>query len=225
MDPLTPLASCNEEEVCTPLEEVPTGYQLAVSDQITNCIKRLLVTGNTVIISDGEHVKGATGASGGNNEIILDELQDLGEGLPTLVGQNGGGELGQLNAPAGDTVQFVSAHNGGFFLEDFLPPACFEEDQVCECSPDWLAGFARTLQPDGSYKWCLVRFPEADLPVPDPVYMASTSTVQITGTGTAGNPFKATVKIASASGNIIEAQSDGVFAACCDAYGDPLSGL
>lgn len=222
MNPLTPLVPCSEEEPCTPLEQVDGGLEVVVTDPETNCIKRMSNVVSAILISRGGATGWGTGAPGA--EINLNLLQEQST-PPRLVSENGAGDVGKLSAPSGSTRKFLAAYSGGFHLEDFLPPACFEENQVCECDPEWLAGYQKTLQPDGTYKWCLVRYPPEDLPTPDPTAIQSTSTVQVTGSGTTSDPFRLHVKVSADSDNIIETKTDGIYAHCCDSYGDPLLGL
>jgi len=222
LPPLTPLASCTEEEVCVPLEPTSTGNAVAVADQVTNCIKRLVNREDSVLCNDGERVYWGDGSSGvpGSSRVALN-LHEIGSGAPRIVVANAAGALGKATAPDGTTPYHIVGKNGGWFIELLKNLPCFED--ICECEPDWLAGFQRIVAEDGSVTWCLVRMTPDQLGIEIPtIHFASTQTVQVTGTGTAGDPYKHHVKVSGDDGNIIEVKNDGIYVECCVTYDDVL---
>lgn len=221
MDPLTPLPDCTDEVPCVPLELTLTGNEVAVADQLTQCIKRLQNRENAVLWTDGERVTWVTGEGDASLRLILDKLKELGTGAPVIVVQNGAGVVGKWTAPSGTAPHIIIGKNGAWNLEKFRNLPCFTD--ICECEPDWLAGFQRSVEEDGEERWCLVRMTPEQLGIEIPViYFASTQTVQHTGTGTAGDPHKFHVKVSADDGNIVEARADGIYVACCLTYEDVL---
>lgn len=178
-----------------------------------------------IIYHDGTGYVMADGSA--TKPIKLPNMEQITSGsISELMIVLGDGSLARLDAKSGVDKWILTSNNDGFQLEPFKNGTCFDEDDVQECQSTYLAGLCLT-EIDGENYWCLTRVPlsEFEVSIP-PNEWADTSCITITGQGTSGDPYKATIKISEDVGNFIECRDDGLFVQDCCTYGsDPLGEL
>lgn len=108
-----------------------------------------------------------------------------------------------LQASAGATKLYLHTQNGVFKFSELDPQQCFNPDDLCECPPDFIAGFKENE--DGNL--CLVRFSSSG----ESDSWQDTPTVNISGAGSAGSPFTAAVRVSSQAGNQLQVLGDGLY--------------
>ena len=220
MDPLTPLPSCTEEESCVPPAEQAKVGGLTGVDNATGCIRKVANKLNAIPWGDGVDVEMRDGSQGEPIRLDLVEMQD---GQPGIVVQSPALAIGSLKADASSDPKVLVSRSGQWLVEDQVGVKCFAG--LCECAARWIAGLEEVVQEDGSIKYCLVLVDPEDVGGEgDTVYFADTSTVLHTGSGTAGDPHRFTVKISADANNCIERPADGIYMEC-GLYQDPLASL
>lgn len=189
------------------LPDIATGKALVVPDPADDALSEL--SGLGIPVRDNTGVRMRTGANG--DEIILPDLKHLGsdQTFPYVIVRNEEGVFMALEPnETGDRFVLVS-ENGSFKLVLMTGNPCFAEGDICECQPDFSAGFQEIELPNGDKKYCLVRFTSGE----GVDEWQDTNTVDIAGAGIIGNPYKANVKRSALAGNALQLLPDGLYVA------------
>ena len=165
----------------------------------------------------------------GTSPISLPELRELLSGSFSNVLIKSGDDIVGLAPEAGVAKYIITSNNGAFQLEPFVSNPCFSEDDISDCASPFVAGLCATnigTEEEPIIVYCLTKIDAADFDVEvPPNFWADTSCIKITGQGTPGDPYKATLQISPDEGNTVECRENGLFGFCCDEYGDPLGDL
>lgn len=188
------------------LDTTDLGKGLVVEDKDTpGLLKRLAGVGLAIATAMGvEMRKGSTGEPINLPSLQVKTSSGAGVFKPTyLAVMDVAKTLIALQAQAGATKLYLVNQNNEFKFVELDPQQCFDPDNVCECPPDFIAGFKE----DDDGKLCLVRFTSSG----ESDSWIDTSSVNISGNGSSESPFNAVVKISSHPGNQLQLLSDGLY--------------
>ena len=161
-----------------------------------------VLSGSGIPISTGVAVEMRDGSSDFPTALPKLAEKDITNAFRFMVMMNLAKELQALTATPGMMPLHLVSVDGDIFFEPLAGVACFDPEKICECVPDWIAGWA-----DGGETLCLRRH------IPDVVedIWISTDSVDISGAGIETNPYRASVKISLAAGNRLKMHPDGLF--------------
>lgn len=205
---MTPVPPCNPGSggSCELVQDVETGLAFFVVSEDDFCAKRL--SGNGLAMVQGGAASMRNGSA--SRPISLPDLTKVNSDaeFKNLMIMDGSGQVHALKPSDAEAPQAVLTANGVFFQGDLYPTVCYKGTDICgNCDNAFVAGFRQN--DDGTL--CLTKI-EFDAFTSSVDSWEDTQTIDISGSGTPANKYKAVVRISPTAGNIISQNAGGLLA-------------